>query len=175
LDPYLAYLGTIDQTLWLPYIEGWPAYLMTTPYGLLVTLLPQDWLPAILWFTRLLTVAASVGIAWIAYRCRDESCSNRHPALVLALLYPFFATPYLLLHDLLILVPVFLLLSADREVAGRLLYAAIFTYFGALVLPLLGQKFNVALFVLIPAVLLALQLKSLKTRMIGRSDGISGQ
>jgi hypothetical protein len=161
--PYLAYLRTFDQTLWLPYIEGWPAYLMTTPYGLLVTLFPQDWLSAILWFTRLLTVSASAGIAWFAYRCRDVSCSNRHPVLVFALLYPFFATPYVLLHDLLILVPVFLLLSADREVAGRLLYAAIFTYFGALVLLLLGQKFNVALFVLIPAGLLVLQLKSLRT------------
>jgi len=161
--PYMAYLGTIDQILWLPYTEGWPAYLLTTPYGLLVTLLPQDWLPAILWFTRLLTVAASVGVAWFAYRCRNVSCSNRQPALVFALLYPFFATPYVLLHDLLILVPVFLLLSADREVAGRLLYAAIFTYFGGLVLLLLGQKLNVALFVLIPAGLLALQLKSLRT------------
>jgi len=148
---------------------------MTTPYGLLVTLLPQDRLPAILLFTRLLTVAASVGVAWFAYRCRNISCSNRQPALVFALLYPFFATPYILLHDLLILVPVFLLLSADREVAGRLLYAAIFTYFGALAMLLLGQKFNVALFVLIPAVLLALQLISLKIRVTGRSDGISGQ
>jgi len=172
---YVAYLGTIDQILWLPYIKGWPAYLMTTPYGLLVTLLPQDRLPAILLFTRLLTVAASVGVAWFAYRCRNISCSNRQPALVFALLYPFFATPYILLHDLLILVPVFLLLSADREVAGRLLYAAIFTYFGALAMLLLGQKFNVALFVLIPAVLLALQLISLKIRVTGRSDGISGQ
>jgi hypothetical protein len=89
-------------------------------------------------------------------------------------LFPFFATPYVLLHDLLILVPVFLLLSADREMASRPLYAAIFNYFGALVLLLLGQKFNVALFVLIPAGLFALQLKSLKTRMIGRNDGISG-
>jgi hypothetical protein len=78
-------------------------------------------------------------------------------------LYPFFATPYVLLHDLLILVPVFLLLCADRELADYLLYAAIFTYFGALVLVLLGQKFNVALFVMIPAGLLVLQLKSLRT------------
>jgi hypothetical protein len=174
-DPYLAYLRTIDQTLWLPYIKGWPTYLMTTPYGLLVTLLPPDRLAVVLWFTRLLTVAASAGIAWFAFRCRNVSCSNRHPALVFALLFPFFATPYVLLHDLLILVPVFLLLSADREMASHLLYAAIFTYFGALVLLLLGQKFNVALFVLITAGLFALQLKSLKTRMIGRNDGISGQ
>ena len=174
-NPYLAYLRTIDLTLWLPYIKGWPAYLMTTPYGLLVTLLPQDWHSAILWFTRLLTVAASVGVAWFAYHYRNVSCSNRHPALVFALLYPFFATPYVLLHDLLILVPVFLLLSADPEVAVRLLYAAIFTYFGAPVLLLLGQKFNVALFVLIPAGLLALQLQSLRTKMIGRSDGVPSQ
>jgi len=174
-DPYLVYLRTIDQIYWLPYIKGWPAYLMTTPYGLLATLLPQDWLPAILWVTRLLTVAASVIVAWFAYRCRNVSCSNRHPALVFALLYPFFATPYVLLHDLLILVPVFLLLSADREVADRLLYAAIFTYFGALVLLLLGQKFNVALFVFIPAGLLALYVKSLRAKMVGRSDGIPGQ
>jgi len=172
--PYLDYLRTIDQTFWLPYTEGWPAYAMTTPYGLLATLLPQDWLPGILWSTRLLTVAASVSVAWFAYRYRNVSCSNRHPALVFALLYPFIATPYVMLHDLLILVPVFLLLSADREVAGRLLYASIFTYFGALVLLLLGQKFNVALFVLIPAGLLALQLQSLRTKMIG-SDGVPGQ
>lgn len=173
--PYMAYLSTIDQILWLPYIAGWPAYLMTTPYGLLATLLPQKLFPAVLWSTRLLTVAASIGIAWFAYRCRNVSCSNRRPALVFALLYPFFATPYVLHHDLLILVPVFLLLSADREVAGRLLYAAIFTYFGALALLLLGQKMNLALFVIIPAGLLALHLKSLRTKMIGRSDGIPGQ
>jgi hypothetical protein len=58
--------------------------------------------------------------------------------------------------------------------AGRLLYAAIFTYFGVLALLLLGQKINVALFVLIPTGLLALQMKSLKTMMIGRSDGMPG-
>ena len=97
------------------------------------------------------------------------------PGPDLALLYPFFATPYVLLHDLLILVPVFLLLSADREVAGRLLYAAIFTYFGALVLLLLGQRLNVALFVLIPAGLLALYLKSFRTNIIGSGEDITIQ
>jgi hypothetical protein len=162
-DPYLAYLGTLDQILWLPYNEGWPAYLMTTPYGFLVTLLPQNLLPAILWFTRFLAIAASIGLAWFAYRCRSVSCSNRQPALIFALLYPFLATPYVLLHDLLILVPVFLLLSTDLKVTGRLLYAAIFTYFGALILLLLGQKFNLALFVLIPAQLLVLNLRTIRT------------
>jgi hypothetical protein len=174
-NPFVAYLSTIDQILWLPFAEGWPAYLMSTPYGLLVTLLPQQLLPAILWFTRLLTVAASVGIAWFAYRCRNASSSNRRPATVFALLFPFLATPYVLYHDLLILVPVFLLLLADREEVGHLLYAAIFTYFGVLALLLLGQKFNVALFVLIPAGLLALQLKSLRTKRIRRTDGLPGQ
>jgi hypothetical protein len=48
-------------------------------------------------------------------------------------------------------------------VAGRLLYAAIFTYFGALVLLLLGQIFNLALFVLIPGGLLILNLRSIRT------------
>jgi hypothetical protein len=170
-DPFLAYRNTIDQILWLPFTEGWPTYLMTTPYGLLVTLFPINFLPAVLWFTRLLAVSASVGLAWFAYRCRNVSRSNRHPSLVFALLFPFLATPYVLLHDLLILVPVFLLLSADREVAGSLLYAAIFTYFCAPILLLLGHKFNVALFVFIPAGLLALQLKSKETRMFGCSDG----
>jgi hypothetical protein len=162
-DPYLAYLAAFDQILWLPYAEGWPAYLMTTPYGLLVTLLPQSVLPAILWFTRFLTIAASIGLAWFAYRWRSVPSSNRHPVLIFALLYPFLSTPYVLLHDLLILVPIFLLSSADREVAGRLLYAAIFTYFGALVLLLLGQIFNLALFVLIPGGLLILNLRSIRT------------
>jgi hypothetical protein len=174
-DPYIAYQSTIHQILQLPYNAGWPAYLMTTPYGLLVTLLPQKLFAAVLFSTRLLTVAASVGIAWFAFRCRKISCSNRRPALVFALLYPFFATPYVLYHDLLILVPVFLLLSADREVAGRLLYAAIITYFGVLVMLLLGKKFNVALFVIIPAGLLALHLKSLRTMMIGRSESMVDQ
>jgi hypothetical protein len=154
-------LSTIDQILWLPFAEGWPAYLMATPYGLLSTLLPQKLFPAVLWSTRLMTVAASVGIAWFAYRCRNASSSNRRPVTVFALLFPFLATPYVLYHDLLLLVPVFLLLSADHEEACHLLYAAIFTYFGVLALLMLGQKFNVALFVVIPAGLLALQLKSM--------------
>jgi hypothetical protein len=173
-DPFVAYLSTIDQILWLPFAEGWPAYLMATPYGLLVTLLPEKLFPAVLWSTRLMTVAASVGIAWFAYRCRNASSSNRRPVTVFALIFPFLATPYVLYHDLLLLVPVFLLLSADREEACHLLYAAIFTYLGVLALLLLGQKFNVALFVLIPAGLLALQLKSLKTMMIGRNDSMPG-
>lgn len=160
-NPYRSYLAVIDQISRLPYAEGWPAYLMATRYGLLTTLLPQDLLPVIRLFTQILTLAIGAGFVWFAYRRRNTPSADRRPALALALLYPLLATPYALLHDLLILFPAFLLLSTRQSDSTHLLHAAIATYFGVFLLPLAAYRSGVALLAFVPIGLLVMQVKQM--------------
>ncbi|MFQ5856517.1 MAG: glycosyltransferase family 87 protein, partial [Anaerolineae bacterium] len=160
-DPYQSYLTISDQVLRLPYVEGFPGFLMVTPYGLLATLLPQAASSVIQAFIQILTLAISVGFVWFAYRRRNAPPSGRKPALVLALLYPLLATPYALLHDLLVLFPVFLLLPTDRSNSTYLLHIAVATYFGVFILPPLAYLSGVAYLAFIPIGVLVMQLRQI--------------
>ena len=163
IEPYQSYLTASAQILQLPYTEGFPAFLMVTPYGLLTTSLPQAAFPLIRLFVFMLAVALTAGLAWIAYRLRAVPPAERRPALALALLYPLLATPYALLHDLLILFPAFLLLSSRPSDSTRWLYAAIATYFGVFLLPLAAYRSGVALLAFVPIGLLVMQVKQMWT------------
>jgi hypothetical protein len=69
---------------------------------------------------------------------------NRTPALVLAILFPLVATPYALLHDMLILIPGFIVWARYSK-SPNLLYAAIVIYIGGFFLPLLASLIKIAL------------------------------
>jgi hypothetical protein len=68
---------------------------------------------------------------------------RRIPAIALALLFPLIATPYALLHDLLILIPGFVLWTR-YESSRSLLYAAITLYLGAFFLILAAVLSKIA-------------------------------
>jgi hypothetical protein len=70
--------------------------------------------------------------------------------VALALLVPLLASPYALLHDLLVLFPAFLLLAHRAERSRALLHSAVACYAGATLLPMLGSPLGVALVALVP-------------------------
>lgn len=121
LQPYLDFLDFSGQILALPYIPGWPAYLLLTPFGLLATLLPPVAFPVVLWVSRGLGVMLALFPALGAQRARRGPVEMQRLLLALAALFPLIATPYALLHDLLVVVPVLFLMADDRSKAPSVL------------------------------------------------------
>jgi alpha-1,2-mannosyltransferase len=160
LAPYLAYLSFSEQLLRLPYADGFPAFLLVTPFGLLTTLLPGSSFPVLAVLVQLLFPALALGLAVFAYRQRRASFGDRRESVALALVFPLLASPHALLHDLLVLLPAFLLLAHDRARAPMLLRSAVATYCGATLLPMLGSGPRIALVALVPIAFLLLNARS---------------
>ena len=74
---------------------------------------------------------------------------ERLPVLGLALLFPLIATPYTLVHDLVVLIPVFVLWAHTGPVRAAL-YAAVATYFATLLLPVISFAIGLALLFIVP-------------------------
>jgi hypothetical protein len=161
LAPFLGYLNFSDTLLRLPYLEGFPAFLLVTPFGLMATLFPETGRPALEGLVKLLFPALALGLAAFAYRQRSEPSAERRESVVLALIFPLLASPHALLHDLLVLVPAFLLLAHDRARAPVLLRCAVAAYCGATLLPMLGTGPHVALVAVVPIAFLLVNVRSL--------------
>jgi hypothetical protein len=144
MAPYMAYISMSRDLVLLPYIPGFPGYLLLTFYGLLTTLFPIEALPIIRPVTTVLSGIFAIGLVWIAFRLRNKPILDRTPVLVLAILFPLGATPYALLHDMVILIPGFVLWA--RYASSRcLLYTVIAIYLGGFFLPLFAALTKVAL------------------------------
>jgi len=139
--PFQTYSQLSKVFMLLPYISGFPRYLLVTFYGLTTSLLPQSAQSGLYWLNQILFVLSILGLAWLAYKLNHRPMAERTPALVAALLVPLLATPYALLHDLLILIPGFILCLQFIH-SRKLLYAAIITYLGAFLFTLLGVVTN---------------------------------
>lgn len=159
IEPLVTYVALGDQLLGLPYTAGFPAHLLVTPYGLLATVLGESWMGATWLLTRMWAVVITCGLGAAAWRSRRGGMDRRSRILAAALLYPLVASPYTLLHDLVLLVPVFVLLSGNRASDRALTYLAAASYVGMLVLTLMGQVAGIALVALIPSTIVALQLR----------------
>jgi hypothetical protein len=127
----------------LPYIAGFPAYILITLYGLLSTLLPQSTQPYSYGFTQVVLLVSSLALAYYAFRIRLRPTIERTPAFILAILLPLMATPYALLHDLVILIPA-LALWARYNPGRELLITTIIIYFGAFFLTLVSALSHIA-------------------------------
>lgn len=142
--PYLSYLNVSRDFIFLPYIQGFPGYLLLTLFGLLATLFPIESLSAIYSISLFFSVILAIGIAWLAYKSRYIPILARTPIIVLACLFPLVATPYALLHDFVIVIPGFIL-WARYESSRYLLFTAIVIYLGSFLLPLLASLTHIAL------------------------------
>jgi hypothetical protein len=147
--PFLAYAELSRHLLRLPWVEGFPAFLLVTPFGLAATLVPETAQPALAWLAHLLFAALAAALAAFAFAQRSLPLAARRESLALALVFPLLASPYALLPDLLVLFPAFLLL-AHRPERSRLLHSAVACYAGATLLPMLGSPLGVALVALVP-------------------------
>jgi len=154
IAPYLSYLSVSRDFIFLPYIQGFPGYLLLTLYGLLATLFPIESLSAIYTISLIFSGILAVAMAWLAYKSRDMPILARTPVIVLACLFPIVATPYALLHDLVILIPGFIL-WARYENSRYLLYTAIVIYLGSFFLTLLASLTHIALMSLLTLGLVA--------------------
>ena len=141
---YLTYLDISQNLILLPYLPGFPSYLLLTVFGFLSTIYPIESLSTIRLISTLYAGAFIIGIVWLAYKYRNKSILARTPVIVLAILFPLVATPYALLHDLVILIPG-IILWARYSSSRYLLYAVIIIYLGGFLLPLLGAFSEIAL------------------------------
>jgi hypothetical protein len=143
LHPILSYLNISNQLLLLPYIPGFPGYLLLTFYGFFATLFPIKAITAIRVLTTILSLSAGVGLCWLGFRLRDKPIAMRTPAILLAITLPLVATPYVLLHDLVVIIPGLILWYRYRPSNG-LLYTVIGIYLGGLFLTLFATVSKVA-------------------------------
>jgi len=146
--PYQMYLDISRDLFLLPYIEGFPAYLLTTFYGLLTTLFPIGALPVIRILTIIFAGIALLILTWLAYMYRNRSMLEKTPIIVLAMLVPLLAFPYTLLHDMVIVIPAFFL-WARYSLSPALLKTVIAVYLSGFFLTLLAALIKVALFPLL--------------------------
>jgi hypothetical protein len=141
---FQTYQDLSQVFLILPYLEGFPAYLLVTLYGFLTTIFPQQGQPFIYGFSQVVLVGGSLALAYFAYRNRKAPMIARTPVITLAILLPLMATPYALLHDLVILIPAFILWSRYNP-SRELLTASIVIYLGTFILTLLSALSQLAL------------------------------
>ncbi|WP_322800528.1 glycosyltransferase family 87 protein [Thermoflexus sp.] len=146
---YGKYLAQSSLVLSFPWVKGFPAFALITPYGLLATLLPPSARLALQAASALGLLLLGLGLAHIAASLRNQPWERQAPAWVLAILYPLLAFPYALLHDLMLLAPAMTLWAA-RGPSRRLLRTAIGVYLGALVFSALGALTRLALPALLP-------------------------
>jgi hypothetical protein len=169
--PFLAYAELSRHLLRLPWVDGFPAFLLVTPFGLLATLLPESASGALGVLAHGLLAALALGLAGFALAQRALPVAERRESVVLALLFPLLASPYALLHDLLILFPAFLVLAHGRTRSPALLRSAAATWCGATLLPMLGSPFGVALGALVPIAFLAANREAFARRT---APGVGG-
>jgi len=142
-DLFKTYIQLGQVFMNLPYIAGFPNYLLVTFYGLLTSFFPQNTQPILSTLSQSLLVFSAVGLAWIAYRLRKNGIVERIPAIVAALIFPLMATPYALLHDMVILIPAYVLWTIYSN-TRNFVFVSIFTYFGAFFLTFIAALTKIA-------------------------------
>ena len=142
-DLFGTYLQMSQVFMRLPYIPGFPNYLLVTFYGLLTSLLPQSTQPALSVLSQGLLLLSAIGLAWLAYQQRKRAMDERIPSLVAALIFPLLATPYALLHDMVLLIPAYVLWSIYANSRNFTSFSA-FIYLGALILALVSALTHIA-------------------------------
>jgi hypothetical protein len=158
LAPFLNYVEQVPSLMQMIYMDGFGAYLEVTPYGLLTSLLPQSAWRVIIIIIQVILALMSLLLLWYAWKVRKNSPEERLPAMILAILYPLLAAPHALLHDLIILIPAFILWARLSPSRCRL-YLAVGVYLAAFLLPPLAYYSGAALLAFIPVGLLGVFLR----------------
>jgi hypothetical protein len=149
VDIFLRYLQVTPQFLQLPYLKGAGGEMQVTPYGLLVSLLPQQYWTTVLNAYKLWLLGLLILLAFVAYQFRNKPIQERIPILILATLFGLVAAPHSLVHEMIILIPVFALCAWVSK-SRTLLYLIIAVYLGVLFLIPLSYQWGIALLAFIP-------------------------
>jgi alpha-1,2-mannosyltransferase len=137
------YMQQSQVFMGLPYIEGFPNYLLVTFYGLLTSIFPQNIQSVLFTLSNLLFILGAAGLVWLAYALRNHNVRTQVPAIVAALLLPLLATPYALLHDMVILIPAFVLWTIYNN-SSEFIKLSFVTYLGAFLLTFIGALTKIA-------------------------------
>jgi hypothetical protein len=153
--PYLDYLHFTNYFIYLPFVKDfYPTSTMATPYSFIASLLPSNFDVFIQYFLLGIIIGMSALQIYVAYKSEKQPSSQRFIAFSMAVLFPFVASPYTMIYDLLILVLVPVLLTNIQDLLPSLKLFGVIIYPSLLFLPLLGYLFKVALPGLIPIALL---------------------
>lgn len=160
------YVQLLPLLLKMVYLKGFGGYLELTPYGLLIKLFPPRAWQSVVWFSQLLTVGLATILAVFAFQHRDLQGAKISPedarkfAYILAGLFPLLAAPHTLLHDLIIVVPLFLL-WADLWPTKGLLLLCVGIYLAAFLLPIICYLTEIPFLALMPLLLVAILLRQM--------------
>ena len=143
LGLYRTYIQLSQVFMDLPYIAGFPKYLLVTFYGLLTSFSPQETQPVLSILSHSLFVISAFGLACLAYKLRKQAMVERIPAIAAALIFPLLATPYALLHDMVILIPAYVLWAIYSN-SRNFMYISISIYLGAFFLTLVAALTKIA-------------------------------
>ena len=151
INPYLEYLSLTKNLLYLPYIkEGFPIAIQSTPYALIASVISINFAPLWNYIYLIIIVLLTAFFGFLVYKNQKSPNANKNIILALAILLPLVISPYSLLHDLLILIPVIILLVTKNSDDRDLSYLAIGVYLSLLIIPLLSYISQIALTGLIP-------------------------
>jgi hypothetical protein len=137
LSLFRIYAQQSQVFMGLPYIEGFPNYLLVTFYGLLTSIFPQNSQSILSTLSNILFILGASGLVWLAYSLRRRSVREQIPAIVAALTLPLLATPYALLHDMVLLIPAFVLWTIYSN-SNKFIQLSFFIYLGAFFLTFIG-------------------------------------
>lgn len=142
-DLFKTYIQLSRVFMELPYVAGFPNYLLVTFYGILTSFFSQSAQPILSILSQTLFIVSALGLAWFAYKLRKLVIVQRTPVIVAALIFPLLASPYALLHDMVILIPAYVLWTNYSNTRNFVLIS-ILTYFGAFFLTFLSALTKIA-------------------------------
>jgi hypothetical protein len=151
--PYVDYLRVAAESMQLPYDRGFPVYLLVTVYGLLTSMFPAAAQPYLQVFVQAWMLILGTILGWIAWRACGQPLEERLVPVALAILFPLVTAPYAMVHDLVVLIP-FFVLWARRSPTRRVVVAAAVVYAVAFLLPIAGYAVRIAFLAFIPLGLL---------------------
>lgn len=127
----------------LPYIAGFPNYLLVTIYGLLTSIFPKDLQSIITFLTYFIIIIGAIGLGWFANRQKGYPMVERIPTIVGALLLPLLATPYALVHDMIILLPAYVMWGIYSN-TNRYINISATVYLGVFILTFIASVTGIA-------------------------------
>ena len=161
LGPMRTYLEISNEFLFLPFVEGFPGYLLTTLHGLVSSVMPARTADALNLISQAVFVLAGGFLGWCAFQRKKQAKAPQIPIVVLALIFPLAFSPYVQFHDLLLLVPAFTAWAVyDRS--RPILWAAVIAYLGAFLLLPLSALTGIAWVAILPIGLFLAALKRMQ-------------
>ncbi len=127
----------------LPYMPGFPRYLLMTLYGFLTSLFPESAQSTLSFLSEAIFILGVIALGWYAWKLRKKTMTERIPAIVCSIMLPLLASPYSLLHDMVVLIPAFILCMIYAP-SRELILTTGLLYLGAFLLTFLAAITKIA-------------------------------